>query len=448
MFSFFSRSFQDFRAFVARLQAEQDARAAQIAADNSEQTLVVNEAPDAAPRADNLVRITNGEDGPVVEGNVPQNATLTINGAPVAGNVEEAAPVQDLAPEPAPELAPTPAPDREANIIRVTPGENGPVVQGNVPQNATLVVNGAPVAGDVEEVAPEENRDANLIRITPGEDGPVVEGDVPENATLVVIGAPVVGEAEEIAAPAPRDDNLIRITQGEDGPVVDGNVPDNATLTINGAPVAGDVDAVAPAPREVDLIRVTNGENGPVVDGNVPQNATLVVNGNVVQEPAPAPEPEPEVEPGLVLDGGAGRDRLNGDVGNDVLNGNDGNDRLRGRDGDDVLAGGRGRDVLDGGFGDDTFIFNEGDGFDRIRNFDLLGDDKLQLNVEGIDSVDDFLDTLVNVRSAGQAETATFDFGGGDRLRITLDSVENLTSEDFMAPAASPRPAACAGYRR
>lgn len=156
-----------------------------------------------------------------------------------------------------------------------------------------------------------------------------------------------------------------------------------------------------------------------------------IVESIVIEQQIPQ-NPQPAAEPGVTLEGGAGADRLRGDDGDDVLNGNGGNDRLFGEDGNDILAGGAGRDVLDGGFGDDTFIYNEGDGFDRIRNFDLLGDDKLQLNIDGIDSVEDFLATLTSVRDAGDAVSATFDFGGGDRLNIVLDSVDNLTEEDFI----------------
>lgn len=83
-----------------------------------------------------------------------------------------------------------------------------------------------------------------------------------------------------------------------------------------------------------------------------------------------------------------------------MLNCNAGDDRLTGGAGDDVLADGTGRDVLDGGERNDTFVFNEGAGFDRNRNFDLLGD----------------------------AVSATFGFGNGDRLNIVLDSVDNLTA--------------------
>lgn len=162
-----------------------------------------------------------------------------------------------------------------------------------------------------------------------------------------------------------------------------------------------------------------------------PTGNVVIENGFVVETETPA-APEAPVVDGLVLEGGAGRDRLRGDDGNDIITGNAGRDRLFGEDGDDVLAGGTGNDFLDGGAGNDTFIFNEGDGFDRIRNFDLRGDDTLQIDIDGIDSLDDFLGALTSTRDAGQAVSATFDFGGGDRLNILLESVESLTAEDFI----------------
>jgi Ca2+-binding RTX toxin-like protein len=71
-------------------------------------------------------------------------------------------------------------------------------------------------------------------------------------------------------------------------------------------------------------------------------------------------------EGGDYLDGGVARDHLYGEAGNDVLVGGQGVDRLYGGDGDDVLRGGSGNDYLYGGTGADTFLFDRGDGFDRI----------------------------------------------------------------------------------
>lgn len=70
-----------------------------------------------------------------------------------------------------------------------------------------------------------------------------------------------------------------------------------------------------------------------------------------------------------VLNGGAGNDILNGGAGNDKLNSGAGADVLNGGGGRDVLIGGRGNDILTGGTDKDTFVFRNGDGHDRITDF-------------------------------------------------------------------------------
>jgi Ca2+-binding RTX toxin-like protein len=72
---------------------------------------------------------------------------------------------------------------------------------------------------------------------------------------------------------------------------------------------------------------------------------------------------------GVVLDGGAGHDLLVGGTGLDVLIGGSG---------DDTLEGGLGLDVLTGGAGADHFVFNRGDGPDRVTDFQA-GVDKIVL---------------------------------------------------------------------
>ncbi|MGX1902700.1 calcium-binding protein, partial [Thermolongibacillus altinsuensis] len=66
------------------------------------------------------------------------------------------------------------------------------------------------------------------------------------------------------------------------------------------------------------------------------------------------------------LYGGIGNDSLYGEAGDDQLDGGDGDDILMGGDGADTLAGGRGNDILQGGNGSNTFVYNVGDGADRI----------------------------------------------------------------------------------
>ena len=231
-----------------------------------------------------------------------------------------------------------------------------------------------------------------VITVTQIGDTAVVEGDVPENADLevAVAGEPVepvvaVQEAPEVVAEepeAPAEREIITITSdGSGGANIDGTVPDNAELQVS----VGDDADIQPSEENV------------IIEANAEQ-----INNT------PAPD-------GRVLEGGDGRDFL------------------RGGEGNDILSGGAGRDRLDGFAGDDLYIYNTGDGRDTIANFELLGDDDtIQLGVDGIETLDDFLGTLTRVSDAGDAVAATFDFGDGDSLTILLESVDSLTQDDFI----------------
>lgn len=76
-----------------------------------------------------------------------------------------------------------------------------------------------------------------------------------------------------------------------------------------------------------------------------------------------------------VLIGGEGDDRLEGGEGDDKLYGNRGNDSLSGGSGDDLFIGGIGDDELGDHYGDDTYVYNLGDGHDKIT--DIKGTDTL-----------------------------------------------------------------------
>jgi hypothetical protein len=287
-----------------------------------------------------------------------------------------------------------------ADVVQAAGDDPVVVVEENLAENAEGGV-------DVAILEPSGEPTGNVVV----ENGFAVESEIPAAPQAPVVeaapAAPVVDAAPEAEAQQPSSSvvsaDVVQAAGGDPVAVVEENLAENAE---GGADVA--------------ILEPTGEPTGNVV----------VENGFVVEIETPAPE-APIVD-GLVLDGGAGRDRLRGDDGDDIITGNAGRDRLFGEDGDDVLAGGTGNDFLDGGAGNDTFIFNEGDGFDRISNFDLLGDDVLQIDIDGINSLDDFLGALTSTRDAGQAVSATFDFGGGDRLNLVLDSVENLTAEDFI----------------
>jgi Ca2+-binding RTX toxin-like protein len=61
-------------------------------------------------------------------------------------------------------------------------------------------------------------------------------------------------------------------------------------------------------------------------------------------------------------------DHLYGSAGNDTLRGFGSDDYLQGDGGDDWLDGGTGSDTLNGGLGFDTYIYDSGDGTDRIED--------------------------------------------------------------------------------
>jgi serralysin len=132
-----------------------------------------------------------------------------------------------------------------------------------------------------------------------------------------------------------------------------------------------------------------------------------------------------------LIDGGVGNDRLLGGVGLDTLIGGDGNDAMVGADGVDSLSGGAGNDNLNGGIGNDLlrgglgldrFVFNTGDGSDRILDFQ-----------DGADRI---------VIDSGATSIANLSFTQvGDALRIVfgtttilLDNTDraDITAADFL----------------
>jgi len=70
-----------------------------------------------------------------------------------------------------------------------------------------------------------------------------------------------------------------------------------------------------------------------------------------------------------ILLAGAGNDTLDSGAGDDQLLGDAGNDVLKAGKGDDVLSGGTETDRLEGGAGNDVYVYNRGDGADRILDY-------------------------------------------------------------------------------
>ncbi len=124
------------------------------------------------------------------------------------------------------------------------------------------------------------------------------------------------------------------------------------------------------------------------------------------------------------IDGGAGNDRLYGGKGDDMVKGGTGHDRIFGGKGDDIIEGGEGRDVMYGGRGADTFIFNEGDGNDKIRDFNVHVD-QIDLSDYGFASIED-LDI-----SGGWFGTH-IDLGDGNSIDLSWVRSWSLTEDNFI----------------
>ena len=113
-----------------------------------------------------------------------------------------------------------------------------------------------------------------------------------------------------------------------------------------------------------------------------------------------------------------GNDSIVGGIANDLLYGDDGNDTMYGYGGNDTLVGGTGNDYLEGGEGDDTYIFNKGDGEDRIFDANGLADE-VRLGHESIDVVFERVNSSLRVRMPGSLDAITIDsWYNGDAYKI------------------------------
>src|SRR5262249_57801640 len=95
------------------------------------------------------------------------------------------------------------------------------------------------------------------------------------------------------------------------------------------------------------------------------------------------------------LIGNQGADGISGGNGDDLIRGGQGGDAISGGNGNDLIFGDLGTDAMAGGNGNDTFAFDAagatsasnpspvGPAGDTIVDFDLLGDDRLDLGAAG-----------------------------------------------------------------
>ncbi|MBX6745434.1 MAG: hypothetical protein IRY87_25670, partial [Acetobacteraceae bacterium] len=112
-----------------------------------------------------------------------------------------------------------------------------------------------------------------------------------------------------------------------------------------------------------------------------------------------------------------------GGAGDDLIQGDANANWLYGGEGDDTLDGAGGGDTLFGGAGADRFIYEAGDGFTVIGDYEG-GTDKFELH--GLTTFTTYL--------AGTGTDTVVDFGNGDRLYLVGILPEDLSqhSSDFL----------------
>lgn len=130
------------------------------------------------------------------------------------------------------------------------------------------------------------------------------------------------------------------------------------------------------------------------------------------------------------LRGGKGKDRLEGGENADYISGGNGKDNLLGGKGDDTLEGGSGNDNKTGGKGSDTFIFVDGFGADKIKDFDAT-DDNEKIDLSGVTAIVSFND-LSNNHMIQVGSDVVIDAGGGDTITLEGVSLADLNGADFI----------------
>lgn len=123
-----------------------------------------------------------------------------------------------------------------------------------------------------------------------------------------------------------------------------------------------------------------------------------------------------------------GSKAINGDgnTAGNAIDGNSGANRLRGFDGSDTLWGHAGNDVLIGGRNGDIFVFSEGDGRDRIADFQNGSD---LINLSGWAEMNSYKDVLSHLRVDGDDIVIS---AGGDSLRLTDVDRTEINKTDFI----------------
>ncbi len=131
-----------------------------------------------------------------------------------------------------------------------------------------------------------------------------------------------------------------------------------------------------------------------------------------------------------IMDGDRGNDTIYGGTGNDNIEGGGGQIRIFGGAGNDVISGDDGNDFMNGGAGNDRFVFDSGEGDDRITGFVAGGtEDRLDLRDAGFNFVR--FDQVL-ARAHDVAGSVVIDLGTGDSVTLVGVTEAQLRAVDFI----------------
>jgi hypothetical protein len=189
--------------------------------------------------------------------------------------------------------------------------------------------------------------------------------------------------------------------------VTAGNGGDDITVTRD---AAGQIliNGGAISVQGEDQPTLTNTTDIDVVGGNG--------NDTISLEAPPAGQPLPTTA------------HLFGGNGNDTLIGGAGNDTLDGGAGDDRVVGGKGADTAFLGAGNDTFVWNNGDGSDKVEG--QAGFDTLVFNGNNTEGSTEEISISANKLTRTQG-TITMDLNSVERIELNaLGGKDNITIND------------------
>jgi Ca2+-binding RTX toxin-like protein len=183
---------------------------------------------------------------------------------------------------------------------------------------------------------------------------------------------------------------------------------------------------------------IVNGTAGDDKISVVSSGSSVVVNGLAAQTTIAGAEPGDD---SLVVNGLTGNDtidasRLHAGQINLTINGGDGDDTVIGSAGNDLVIGGRGTDVASLGAGDDTFVWNPGDGSDRVDGG--AGNDTLVFNGANVNEQIDISANGRDARLTRDVGNITMDLANMETVDVNaLGGADTITVNDLSKTSVS-----------